>query len=385
MNSRLLVLGDALELLIDNRGKNPPYEQAGIPVISGMSVRPGYLDLSEPRFASKETWARWMPYPTQPNDVVLTSEAPLGRVALIRTAEPLVIAQRVFCLRGRKGVLDSRFLYYALQTDAVQGDLRGRATGTTVLGIRQPELRKVLIPAPDYKEQLAIAEILGAVDDKIAANEYLITKADELASVKWTSACDNGSIAPLSSLARFVNGKAFTKGASGTGRIVIRIAELNSGIGPSTVYNDINVPDDHLAHPGDLLFAWSGSLTVARWFREEAIVNQHIFKVIPTGGYPTWLVNQALREKLQDFKSIAADKATTMGHIQRRHLDELVTIPIPEQVDQLDRQMSTLWQTALSAEQENLQLESTRDQLLPLLMSGRVHMREAEKIVEEVV
>ncbi len=380
-----LILGDALELLIDNRGKNPPYEPAGIPVVSGISVRPGSLDLSEARCTSIDTWKRWMPTPTRPDDVVLTSEAPLGRVALIRTIDPLVIGQRVFCLRGLPGILDSRFLFYSLQTVPVQADLYGRATGTTVVGIRQPELRKVRIPAPDYTQQQAIAEVLGALDDKIAANDQIIATSEDLAKLIWNQETADGTAVPLSSLARFVNGKAFTKGAAGTGRVVIRIAELNSGLGGSTVYNDIQVADDHLARPGDLLFAWSGSLTVARWFRPEAIINQHIFKVIPLGEHPMWLVNQAVRARLTEFQAIAADKATTMGHIQRRHLDEFVVVPAKGGIDRVDGLMAGLWDRALAAEKENQSLAQTRDELLPLLMSGKVRVRDAEKVVEEVV
>ena len=190
---------------------------------------------------------------------------------------------------------------------------------------------------------------------------------------------------PLSSLARFVNGKAFTKDATGTGRIVVRIAELNSGIGGSTVYNDIEVADEHLARPGDLLFAWSGSLTVARWYRPEAIVNQHIFKVIPNDGVPMWLVNQAVRAKLDEFKAIAADKATTMGHIQRRHLDEPVAIPAAEDMRRIDGLMAGLWETALAAEVESLKLTQTRDELLPLLMSGKVRVRDAERVASQAL
>jgi type I restriction enzyme S subunit len=166
---------------------------------------------------------------------------------------------------------------------------------------------------------------------------------------------------------------------------VVRIAELNSGIGDSTVYNDIEVADEHLARPGDLFFAWSGSLTVARWFRPEAIVNQHIFKVIPNDGVPIWLVDQAVRAKLNEFKAIAADKATTMGHIQRRHLDEPVSIPAADEVQRIDSLMTGLWETALVVEVESLKLTQTRDELLPLLMSGKVRVRDAERVVSEVL
>lgn len=125
---------------------------------------------------------------------------------------------------------------------------------------------------------------MGALDDKIAANEAVTARADKLRAVQVAAAARVGVELPLSALARFVNGRPFTKHATGSGRVVIRIAELNSGLGASTVYNDIEVADEHVARPGDLLFAWSGSLTVARWCRDEAIVNQHIFKVVPNAG-----------------------------------------------------------------------------------------------------
>ena len=138
---------------------------------------------------------------------------------------------------------------------------------------------------------------------------------------------------PLIEIARFVNGKAFTKDATDSGRVVIRIAELNSGIGSSTVYNDIDVADDHLARPGRPALRMVRLLTVQRWFRAEAIINQHIFKVIPCPDYPTWIVHQVLLRKLEEFRAIAADKATTMGHIQRRHLEEPVMIPSREGIE----------------------------------------------------
>lgn len=74
-----------------------------------------------------------------------------------------------------------------------------------------------------------------------------------------------------------------------------------------------------------------------------------------------------------------------MGHIQRRHLDELVVVPPAEKIERLDASMSALWNRALAAEVESLQLERTRDELLPLLMSGELQVRDAEKAVEEVL
>lgn len=133
------------------------------------------------------------------------------------------------------------------------------------------------------------------------------------------------------------------------------------------------------------MFAWSGSLTLRRWHLAEGIVNQHIFKVLPEPGWPLWLVTGLLESQLDEFKAIAADKATTMGHIQRRHLDASVPAPSREWVSANGARLESLWDLALAMEVEGQKLTALRDALLPELMSGRLRVKDAEKTVEEVI
>ncbi len=292
------------------------------------------------------------------------------------------VARAVAVVRPQS--VSSEWLRLAFATSAVREQVTALLNTTVQSTLNLSDLKRIDIPMPVARDREAIVEVLGALDDKIAANTKLASTADRLAREIYRSIVRGAGVAPLSSTARFVNGRAFTKGATGTGRVVVRIAELNSGISGSTVYNDIVVASENVARPGDLLFAWSGSLTLHRWYRDEAIVNQHIFKVIPNVEYPMWLVNQLVLERLDEFKSIAADKATTMGHIQRRHLDEPVRVPSRDLIAANDVHMDALWNRALVAERENLTLAATRDTLLPQLVSGKLRVRDAERIVSEV-
>jgi type I restriction enzyme S subunit len=278
-----------------------------------------------------------------------------------------------------KSEAHARFWYYALLNLGLNRWKHG--SGQALLN--QRILSEIAVNPPEFDARVPIAEMLGALEDKITANRRVAAGADTLRAALWQRMTDGASQAPLSSIARFVNGKAFTKDAAGTGKIVIRIAELNSGVGTSTVYNDIDVAEDHLARPGDLLMAWSGSLTAARWYRDEAIVNQHIFKVIPSDANPLWAVACAVETKMSEFQMVAATKATTMGHIQRRHLDE--PVHWPELSDDERDLGGSLWTRALLAERENEQLVAARNELLPLLMSGRITVEDAEKRVEQEV
>ncbi|TBO59825.1 hypothetical protein EYS09_09980 [Streptomyces kasugaensis] len=308
-----------------------------------------------------------------------------GKVAQV--SSPVVTNQQVNSLVPDPAIVDQRFAYYLLR--AKSPAIRAIANGSTTPIVNKSMFQAVSVLIPGMSEQRAVSDALGALDAKIAVNERIAGTADELSRALFGEAVlklvDGFSDQPLSSVAEFINGRAFTKGATGTGRMVVRIAEINSGPGASTVYNEIDVPERHLARPGDLLFAWSGSLTAARWFRPEAIINQHIFKCIPRDGYPIWLASQLVHRKLDEFRSIAADKATTMGHIQRRHLDEPVPVPGPKTLRALDSVISPLWERALVAERESLSLATLRDTLLPQLMSGRLRVKDAERIVEDHV
>lgn len=258
-------------------------------------------------------------------------------------------------------------------------------------GSGQPLLNQEILSGVDFdpqtlSEQRRIAGVLGALDDKIESNQNLTEIILSLigAQIDYELSDGSGDLFPVSELAKFVNGGAYTKEASGTGRMVIRIADLNSGPSASTIYNDIDVPGDRLAHFGDLLMSWSGSLGIYVWVRDEAIVNQHIFKVICT-NFPAWLVHNRLNAVLHRFRSIAADKATTMGHIQRKHLDEtFVEVPVTK-LGQLSHLCAPLWNRFISAQLESMQLAALRDALLPELMSGRMRVDEAGRLVSEAL
>lgn len=366
------------------------YRDVGVPVVRGVNLSRGIFVDDDFVFIDEELAARMPGAEMHSGDLVVTHRGTVGQVSMIpRTSRfPRYVASTSHV----KVRLDSRralpeFYYYWFASPAGQHSILSNVSAVGVPGLAQPvaTVKALRVPVPPVAEQVAIVDVLKSLDEAIAASRVLVGRTDHLAAAHWKAITADGNTRSLSDLAEFVNGKAFTKDATGTGRVVVRIAELNSGVGSSTIYNDIEVAEQHLVRPGDLLFAWSGSLTVARWYRPEAIVNQHIFKVIPKDNYPMWLVNQAVRSKLLDYRAVASDKATTMGHIQRKHLDESVVVPSRAEIDRLDETMSDLWSVALAAEVETLALEHTRDTLLPLLMSGKLTVKLAESVVEEVV
>lgn len=386
-----LVLGESLEVLIDHRGKTPgklgsAFVDAGVPVASAILVNNGRLDLSGARFVDDETWRRWMAVPTRAGDVLLTSEAPLGRVGRVETDAPLVLGQRLYGLRGKAGVLDSGYLYYALQTDRVQADLLGRSTGTTVFGIRQSALRHVVIPAPPHDEQQAIAEVLGALDDKIAANDTAARLADEFVRAKYEALA--GDPAPLASIA-----------------VNVRDQVDPRNIAKETPYVGLEHVPRRSMWLSDFETAAKVSSAKATFRAGDVLFGKlrpYFHKVVdaPFDGVASTdiLVVRSKRPELRGLvlaaaasdAAIAATTASSEGtRMPRTKWADLGAVELPWPGEEEARAFSSevvdlaAWAAAMSKESQAL--AATRDELLPLLMSGKVRIKDAEKTVEGVL
>jgi type I restriction enzyme, S subunit len=404
-----LVLGDSLEALIDHRGKTPrklgsDFVETGVPVASAILVKDGRLDLREARYVDSEIFRRWMTVPTRYGDVLLTSEAPLGRVARVVSDKPLVLGQRIFGLRGRQGILDSGFLYYALQTEQVQSELVGRSTGTTVFGIRQSALRNISIPAPSYAHQLAIAKVLGALDDKITANDLIVRSSLALARATFSKEQRVGSwerrtLAEACAKGWLQLGDGYRTKRSEHGRPGLRILragdvgrdsinpagsdfvsdEFRGSIGPKA------------SQPGDVVLTTKGSVgrvAVVPLDMEQVVYSPQLcyFRVLdPTRLAPGFLSAWFRSDDLQRQAEARMFKSDMAPYINLADIQSMV-MPLASPADQhrIGESQAALERAAQAALHENGILAQTRDELLPLLMSGKLRVRDAERVAGRV-
>jgi len=181
-----LPLEEAMDAIIDYRGKTPKKTERGIPLITAKIVKNGRIKPTQ-EYIAEADYDSWMQRGIpQKGDIVLTTEAPLGEVAQLN-GDKIALAQRIITLRGKSGLLESDFLKYLLQSNDVQHQLDGRASGTTVSGIKQSELRKIILNFPPLSDQKAIAHILGSLDDKIELNRRMNATLEGMAQALFKS------------------------------------------------------------------------------------------------------------------------------------------------------------------------------------------------------
>ena len=131
----------------------------------------------------------------------------------------------------------------------------------------------------------------------------------------------------LGEVATFINGYPFKPSDwKDSGRKIIRIQNLNN---PDAVYNyyDGDIDTKYIVSNGDVLISWSGSLGVYEWSDDEAILNQHIFKVVfNKGEINKRLFEYVVSSRINEMKTKV--HGITMQHITKRDFD-VIPIPVP--------------------------------------------------------
>lgn len=186
-------------------------------------------------------------------------------------------------------------------------------------------------------------------------------------------------IKTLLDIATFVNGLAcqkFRPKENEDSYRVIKIREMGTGFTENSEFVSINIPERVVIHNGDILFSWSATLDVKIWTGGTGALNQHIFK-ITSKKYPKSYYYFELLNYLQHFKMMAELRKTTMGHITQDHLRESrIAIPLMDSINKLDDIIKPILEKKVKLEEENQELASLRNWLLPMLMNGQVTVKD---------
>ena len=372
-------------------------------------------------FISDEQAKQLQNVDVQKDDVLLSITGSVARVCQVpEDVLPARVSQHVAIIRPDPAKLIHKFLHYFLANPKMQSHMLNLSSaGGTRNALTKGMIESFEIPSTPLAEQKAIASVLGALDDKIENNRRMNETLEEMAQVifkSWfvdfdpvhakaagnapshmdadtaalfpSSFGDDGlpmgwTSEPLDKVANFLNGAAMQKFPAEGGEFlpVIKIAELRNGISSNTNRATPNVPEKYIISDGDILFSWSGSLMQKVWTEGKGALNQHLFKVT-SDKYQRWFFYYWVDHRMKWFQSIAASKATTMGHIQRKHLTEAeVFVPDQPVMDIASNAIAPLFEKQTQNSIENQTLAELRDTLLPKLMSGEIRVKDAEREV----
>ena len=173
--------------IMDYRGRTPKklgMEWGGgeIPALSAGNVKMGCIDFNaECYLASDALYKRWMTkgYPGK-DDILFTTEAPLGNVALVPDSRKYILSQRTILLQLDKERAESRFVFQVMLSDRFQRMLADYSSGSTAKGIQRKKFEQLCVALPPTVEQRAIATALSDVDALLDGLDCLIAKKRDI-------------------------------------------------------------------------------------------------------------------------------------------------------------------------------------------------------------
>ncbi|MFF9320242.1 restriction endonuclease subunit S [Streptomyces sp. NPDC014735] len=364
------------------------YVSDGVPLVRGGNLGNGIYHDDDYVFITEEKADQLPGANLAPGDLVITHRGTIGQASMIPRSPRY--PRYVLSTSQVKARLDSsravpEFYYYWLLSPAGQHEILSHVSTVGVPGLVQPvaSVKGFKVPHPPLREQEAVAEVLGALDDKIAANERITATASELAAAHYL-ATPELEIVKITDVAQVTMGQSppgetfneqgmglpFYQGTRDFGfrfpgyrvwcTAVTRQAEAND------VLVSVRAPVGQINVAAELCGIGRGVASV------RAEKHPHVLLQALSADGSIWLPYEA--------------EGTVFGSINKKQFTQLeIGWPTLEFIDSLESRLSALDQRIRRATEESRTLATLRDTLLPQLMSGKLRVRDAEKIVEDAV
>ena len=380
-------LREFTSFVIDYRGKTPlklglKWSNSGYRALSAKNIKTGHIVNEGSIYYGDETlYKTWMKDEIQRGDILITSEAPFGEVFYWDSDEKIILSQRLFCLRPQN--ILPQFLYYAMTSRPFQSELLSRATGTTVTGLRQPELLKCKVPVKSSEEQQHIVDILGSIDEKIENNDKIIHSLERDGELIFKDFIENKSLLKehicLSDIATFYNGYSYSGDElceqSDEALVTIKNFDRNGGFkveGFKPIKTTGKIKTTMFVELGDLLVAHTDLtqnadiignpiiiLNLGKY--KKAIISMDLVKV-ESSKLSKELLYYILKNS--DFKAYALGycSGTTVLHLNKKALQEYeFDLPLNEAlIEEVSNNLKTIFDRIQNAFLESQKLNELK-------------------------
>lgn len=385
-------VNDIIDEIIDYRGKTPKKlggDWSKVPTnymaLSAKNIKNGRIVQTDSiRFVSESMYKKWMKQEVNRGTILITSEAPFGELLYWDSDEKIVLSQRLFGLKIKKE-FNTRYIYYYMLSNMFQSELCGRATGSTVTGLRQPELLKCSIKIPNREIQDKIASILESVDNKINLNtninnnlseqikhiyNEIFTEYDNYTRLSEISNVTIGKTPPRSESECFSTNENDIKwiSISDLGKSGMFIFDTSERLTQEAVdkYNVKIIPKDTVILSFKLTIGRTG-FTTENMTTNEAIAHFDLIDRNLT-NYLYCTLTYFNYSNLGSTSSIAtAINSKIVKSIK-------IGIPNEEQLKKFNNLTSSMFMMIRNNELESMKLSKLRDTLLPKLINGEIDL-----------
>lgn len=307
-----------------------------------------------------------------------------GKVSLFSAlAQNAVFESSLIRVRLDRQLTCPEFYFHYFRSPQGRGNMEQIVEQVAVSGIRSSDLGQLRVPVPPLSEQKRIAAVLTGFDDLVETNRRLSSDLRSLLFAKYEVLARDRDTSPFGEVASLVRDQ-WKPGHEHPGNYLglEHFATDGAGLIGSGDADGVNGTSLRF-QPGDVLYG-----KLRPYFRKVArpgfagICSPEIWVLRAQAGYPQSLVHALAHMASFSEAATAGSTGTRMPRADWKHIS---TVQVPAlrtsdlDPDVLDG-LETLWAVACDLDQESTELSRQRDELLPLLMSGKVRARDLEAV-----
>ena len=391
-----LVADAALEFGDGYRTKRSEHGLPGYRIIRVADVAENNINFDGPDFVSNDFGKAIGSKVGQSGDILLTTKGTVGRVAVMPdTTERVVYSPQLCYFRVRNShVISPRFLRFWFSSPEFWSQAADRMNNTDMAAyINMADVRSLKVSLPNIETQRAIAEVLGALDDKIAANTKLAATAHALAAHIYdcfTSSLDSvpmsrvlspvlGGTPPRSREDFWAGDQLWASAKDITGAEFSTVVDTDEKISCSAVEKTKAKP----LPAGSVILTARGTVGAVARLAVPASFNQSCYGFVP-GVVPPGVLYFSIVHATQRAKAIA--HGSVFDTITMKTFDHLEFPDFEgDTMANTEAKIAPLLETITGAVLENHKLATTRDALLPQLMSGKLRVKDVESLVSVAI
>lgn len=375
--------------IFDGPHATPKRQTDGPYFLNIASLVDGRLDLTQSDHVSRDDFERWTRRVTpQEGDLLFSYETRLGDAALMPAGIEACLGRRMALLRPNRERVDPRYLLYLYLSPAVRQIIdRHTIHGATVNRIGLSTMGSWTVDVPALSEQRAVAEVLGALDEKIAVNAKLVANVTDISRLLLAGETPTS---PLSAIV--AHNKKSVSPQQFPGKVLhYSLPAFDAGQRPEPT-DAVNVKSSKFLVEKPCVLVSKLNPRFPRVWDVPGVADRTSLAstefLVLESKYSASSVLWVILSQPSFGAALEAKVAGTSGSHQRVRPADLLTTEVvdPRTLSaRLQDQLTSLGQCRKMYREENIVLEATRDALLPQLMSGKIRVKDAEKRVEEVL
>lgn len=371
--------------------KASEYTNDGPYLVAGKHIKRSKIIWEECDHLSEERYKESPEIQLKPDDLILSKDGTIGRVAFIENLPGKATINGTMMLIRTFEDLYSKYAYYYLQGNHFQKLIKEKVSGSSIPHLFQRDMNNLYITIPTKQEQQKIAKILTTVDEAIESTVQLLEKTKELKKGLMQQLLTKGightrfkqtelgeipegwEVRKQGDLSNFYNGRAYKqKEFKSEGTPIVRIQNLTGEREP--VYSDMVLPDDKYIEQGDLIYAWSASFGPYIWKGPKSIYHYHIWKikvnpkVLDKNFYYFRL--DYISNEMNSQKNGSAFSHLTKGGME----NHIIALPPLKEQKKIAEILLSLDEQIASYEEEKQRLNTLKKGLMQQLLTGKVRV-----------